>query len=402
MRLLLLVISLFSGLNLTQAQNISLGEWRGIIAYDQIEVPFSFTVKKENEQYVVTLKNGDEAIQITNSRWVNDSLVIPMHVFDAEIRTHVSENQMSGRWLKHYKTNGDRVFRATFNKPRFVAATSKKVVRVPAELKMSFTPSFGMAYDAKGLFYQDKHRITGTIMAEIGDYRYFEGVVTKDSLKASSFDGVHAFLLLGAYNGKQWQGELVLDNNYSEPWTGSIAPEFSLTDPFVKIDQTDPGKQEPYFDILTAGSGFNTLDPDDYLGKVTIIQLLGSWCPNSLDETNYLIKWYADHRERDIEVLAVFYEMNYSKAYGMQRMNDYIADNTIPYPTALGGPANKGQAALAFPFVNKLEAFPTLMILDKSGQVRYMHTYFQGPATGKYYKAFDKRFNEIVEGLLGE
>jgi hypothetical protein len=94
--------------------------------------------------------------------------------------------------------------------------------------------------------------------------------------------------------------------------------------------------------------------------------------------------------------------MNYSKAYGTQRMNEYVAHNSIPYPTALGGPANKGQAALAFPFVSKLQAFPTLVILDKSGRARYMHTYFQGPATGEYYEQFDRRFRAIIEDLLNE
>ena len=129
---------------------------------------------------------------------------------------------------------------------------------------------------------------------------------------------------------------------------------------------------------------------------------MGSWCPNSLDETRYLTRWYDKNKDKDVEILAVFYEMNYSKEYGMRRIEEYVEQNDIPYPTALGGPANKGQAALAFPFISKLAAFPTLVILDKAGQARYMHTYFQGPATGEYYKEFDRRFEAIIAGLLKE
>ena len=68
----------------------------------------------------------------------------------------------------------------------------------------------------------------------------------------------------------------------------------------------------------------------------------------------------------------------------------------------LGGRLSKTGAAMPFPFMERIEAFPTLVILDKSGYVRYVHSYFNGPATGEYYQAFDQRFNEIVDSLLAE
>ena len=404
MRLIFLSIFLLIFLNQVVAQNIRQGKWRGLISYGQNEVPFNFSVEPaENGENVITLRNGPEEILLANLQWEDDSLIIPMHTFDAEIRAKVSDEQMTGRWVKHYKAKASRPFTAALGKPRFAGAANKEVrLAVPKKLKMTMKPEFGMSYEAMGIFTQEGQKITGTVMAEIGDFRYFEGIVNGDSLLASSFDGVHAFLLKAKFDGKFWQGEFIMDNNYAEPWTGTVDPDFSLADPFVTLDQSDPEKLAPYFDILTAGSGFNTLNPDDFLGKVTIIQLMGSWCPNSLDETNYLTTWYTKNKDKGIEVLAVFYEMNYSKAYGMRRMHEYVAHNAIPYPTALGGPANKGQAALAFPFVSKLQAFPTLVILDKLGQARYMHTYFQGPATGEYYEQFDQRFREIVEELLEE
>lgn len=393
---------LFLNLIVSEAQDINKGNWRGVIVYDQVEVPFTFNVGLDDTgQTLISLINGQESIIINNTHWCEDSLVIPMHAFDAEIVARVSGNTMAGRWIKHYKSSPGRPFRAEFNKARFTMA-SNKPVSVPKKLKMTMSPNYGTQYAAVGLFDQKKNQITGTVLAEVGDFRYFEGIVKGDSIKMTSFDGVHCLFLKAKYANDAWTGELVLDNNYAESWTGVDDPDFNLADPFVELDPSEYENLEPYFDILTAGSGFNSLIGDDYFGKVTIIQVLGSWCPNSLDETRYLTQWYEENSDRDIDVLAVFYEFNYSKEYGMQRINDYVAHNNIPYATALGGPANKGQAALAFPFVNKLQAFPTLMILDKSGQARYMHTYFQGPATGDYYKDFDRRFREIVDGLLKE
>lgn len=402
MRSLLFVYVLLSLPFPLVAQEVNLGHWRGLISYSQAEVPFSFEIEKDEQgSYIVKLKNGLEVITLA-TRWESDSLIIPLHSFDAEIIAHVSQDKMVGRWVKYYKNNASKAFSAYFDRPRFDVQSSMNPVKVPAKLKMTIEPENAMAYEALGLFEQQGNAITGTILADVGDFRYFEGVVTDDSLMISSFDGVHGLLLKGSIENGLWKGEFVMDDNYSESWSGVEDEEFDLPDPFVATDPSDPGKLEPYFDILTAGSGFGTLNPDDFFGKVTIIQLMGSWCPNSLDETRYLVNWYEQNKNRDVEILSVFYEMNYSKEYGMQRIRDYVAKNNIPYRTALGGPANKGQAALAFPFISKVQAFPTLMILDKLGQVRYMHAYFQGPATGSYYKEFDRRFNEIIEELLEE
>lgn len=400
----LINIILLACTGISPVQDVASGQWQGRIRYEQTDVPFTFEVaKSELGNYTIRLRNGAESILITNTRWERDSLIIPMHSFDSEIIAKVSKEGMSGRWVKHYKNNPGLPFTASFGKARFPHVSKKKTkVKLPESLKLTMSPKDAMQYQTIALFQQKGQEISGTILAEVGDFRYFEGVIIGDSLMASSFDGAHAFLLLAHYSNKQWSGELILDNSYSEPWVASIDPDFTLADPFVEIDPSDSKLQEPYFDILTAGSGFNSLDKAEFIGRVTIIQLLGSWCPNSLDQTQYLTEWYAANNQRDVEILAVFYEMNYSKEYGIQRKNEYVAINNIAYPTALGGPANKGQAALAFPFINKLEAFPTLMILDKAGRVRYMHSYFLGPATGSYYREFDMRFNAIVDQLLKE
>jgi len=68
----------------------------------------------------------------------------------------------------------------------------------------------------------------------------------------------------------------------------------------------------------------------------------------------------------------------------------------------LGGRLSKSQAALAFPFMSKIEAFPTLVIVDKDGFVHSVFNYFNGPATKEYYEAFKEQFGDVVEELLDE
>ena len=139
-----------------------------------------------------------------------------------------------------------------------------------------------------------------------------------------------------------------------------------------------------------------------YNEKVVLIQLFGTWCPNSYDQTNYLVDWYSQNQQTDVEILAVSYEVKYSKEYGLKRIEDYKQVMNIPYEVVLGGRVSKEQAAMAFPFIKRLEAFPTLIILDKKGYARYVNSYFLGPATGDYYDSFKVRLDNIVQELLEE
>ncbi|MEO1256187.1 MAG: TlpA disulfide reductase family protein, partial [Bacteroidota bacterium] len=236
---------------------------------------------------------------------------------------------------------------------------------------------------------------------EVSDYRYFEGILEVDSISLSSFDGAHSFALTGKKSEEGWSGKMVYDNGYEEPWEATYDENVSLIDPFEMVT-VEPGKYKPYYDLLGAGEGKNAIKADKYNGKVLVIQLFGTWCPNSHDQTKYLTEWYHENNDRGVEILAASFEANYSQAYGLNRLEKYREVNEIPYDLVLGGRLSKTGAAMPFPFMNKIAAFPTLVILDKQGYVRYVHSYFNGPATGAYYQAFDQQFNEKIDLLINE
>jgi len=379
------------------SQSITTGVWRGIIHYEEQNVPFHFEVKQSDQLYIEII-NGKGRKRVDDVRREKDSLFIKLTPFDAELKVKYTTNSMSGEWRKHYR-NSAVPFTATYDKERFDDG-EQQPTEVSKKWKMTFNPTAGLAYPAVGLWEQNGSRMTGTVMTGVSDFRYFEGVIVGDSIKASSFDGAHAFLLLGKKEGKQWKGTFYFDNSYSEDWEAQANDNASLPDPWTVVEVNE-GEHRPFFDILSAGEDY-TIDESKYSDKVLVIQLFGTWCPNSLDETNYLIDWYRKNDALDVEVLAVSYEANYSQEYGMQRIEEYKEALNIPYDIVLGGRLSKGQAAVAFPFMDKIEAFPTLVIVDKFGFVRYVHSYFNGPATGSYYDDFDKRFNAIIKELITE
>jgi hypothetical protein len=52
--------------------------------------------------------------------------------------------------------------------------------------------------------------------------------------------------------------------------------------------------------------------------------------------------------------------------------------------------------------LNHVWSYPTTIFIDKKGQVRKIHTGFNGPATGQKYVNFKKDFEDFVNQLLKE
>lgn len=381
-------------------QQIPNGNWKGLIHYDNVNVPFIFNFNNStNTSAIVTIYNAEEEIIIDNVIIKNDSVFVPMYVFDAVIKAVYKDGELEGEWHKNYKDYTGPRFTAKLNLPRFDEITLPNAP-INHAWDITFQQPNGQSSKAVGLIEQSGSKVTGTIMTKVGDFRYFEGVAFKDSIKMSSFDGVHAFLILGKYNGDTWSGVFHYENGYSENWTATYKEEASLPNPFSLVT-VEPETHKPYYDILTAGGEYDAIEPDILDGKVVIIQLMGTWCPNSLDQTKYLTEWYRTQNQEDVSLIAITYEPG-NKAYAQNRINTYSELLKISYPLYIGGSMSKGQAALAFPNMGKINAFPTLIMIDKQGYIRYIDSYFNGPATGVYYHEFDNTFNKKVTKLLRE
>ena len=398
--LLLLKTSLY-------AQDAKEGSWRGEIHYQPTGenltvIPFTFTVSyPENANApVLNFINGQDSASI-NATVQNDTITVPMFGFDITLKMAVSKfdsDIMNGYLIKYYN---DRKydFKAVYGAPRYVIEQEEDVIQVGSRWNMKVNVGRPDEYPAVGLFEQEGNRVTGTIMTEVSDYRFFEGKVEGNELEMSVFDGVHSFLLKGSYNEQEdrWKGELILDEGYSRPWVAEQDNGAELPDPFEIVDLT--GKNiRPDLKKLAALTD-QQIDPQDYEGNVLVVQLMGTWCSNSQDQTRYLTDWMDNNSDRDVKLLAVNYEANYSPEYGLSRIETYKDRLDIPYPMILGGPLSKTKAAEAFPFMDEILAFPTLVFIDKGGYARYVHSYFTGPATGEYYKDFDQRFNAIIDEL---
>jgi thiol-disulfide isomerase/thioredoxin len=386
----------------TEAELPEQGIWRGILHLQGQELPFNFSVNRPETGLEIVLMNGEERIGLDEVELYRDSIHIPMQIFDAQIQATFTEHSMTGVWRKNYAKDYIVPFSArSGDSIRFMDRQNDPVYDINGRWEVYFLSGSDSSL-AVGIFRQEKNKVEGTFLRSSGDYRYLDGLMDGDSVKLSTFDGEHAYLfkskmvsrdtIKGTYwSGKTWNQSWVAIRNYAI----TLPDPDSLT--FLK-----PGYDRIEFELPDLHGKMVSLDNPRFENKVVIIQIFGTWCPNCLDETRFLASWYNKNRDRGAEIVALAFEKKDDINYARERIQRMKEKFNIDYQFLFGGRSDNSVAAAVLPMLNTVVSFPTMIIIDKKGRVRKIHTGFYGPGTGERYEEFVKEFNIFMNKLLEE
>jgi peroxiredoxin len=390
----------------TANQTIKPGTWRVALQHAAgVEIPFIMEAESRNDSTVLYLVNGEERILVDEITTMGDSVKIRLHIFDADLIAKVDDDKMAGRFVKNDTQAPYSVpFTAEHgNTNRFKAAPADANYSYNGKWEVVFTDTTGNSYKAVGVFEQDGNKVTGTFLTETGDYRYLEGQVDGDQLGVSTFDGNHAYLFTAKpTDANTLKGDFYSGMNYTETWTAKRNENAQLADA-NSLTFLKPGYEKLDFTFPDIdGSGNISLSDEKYKGKVVLVQLVGSWCPNCMDETKFLAPYYDKNKDRGLEIIGLGFERSpeFEKAAPrLQKMKDRM---NVNYDLAVAGISDKEAAAKALPALSHVLSFPTTIYIGRDGKVRKIHTGFSGPGTGKYYEDWVADFNKTMDQLLAE
>ncbi len=381
---------------------LSAGNWRGVLKAEAAEIPFLFEVVESGEGVKIILKNAEERIPLDDVIVSGDSIHIPMYIFDATIHAKIAGNVMSGIYVKDYLDDYVIPFEAEFGRSdRFVSNGSSTGAQFIGKWEVDFIEEDNVE-KAIGVFEQYEGRMKGTFVKWNGDYRFLEGVADGNVLKLSCFDGTHAYLFEavmtedGTLDGSYWSGK-----SWYQKWVGRRNDTYELPDPYA-ITYIKEGYDQ--FEIKFPNSSGDLVELSDpkYQDKVVVVQLLGTWCPNCMDETKFYVDWLEKNKDRGVEVLGLAFERKPEAEYAFARINKMKEKLGVNYEILLAGTTSQESKAEALPMLNKVMSFPTTIILDRQHRVRKIHTGFSGPGTGEYYEKFVEDFNLVMDKLLEE
>lgn len=136
-----------------------------------------------------------------------------------------------------------------------------------------------------------------------------------------------------------------------------------------------------------------------FQGKVVLVNITGSWCPNCHDEAPFLARLYRKYRARGLEIVALSFEEAEQLA-NPTRLRAFIEEYHIDYTVLLAGEPDELTAKI--PQAENLNAFPTTFLLGRDGRVRGVHAGFPSPGSGAYYTNAERDITALVETLLAE
>ncbi|MGB0896364.1 MAG: TlpA disulfide reductase family protein [Flavobacteriaceae bacterium] len=387
----------------TQNKELKSGTYRAVLdVKDQKELPFVFKVDEAKQVSVI---NAEETITVDDVVVQGDSVHMTMPVFDAKLTAFITAKGN----LKGYYTKGPRYIKVPFEAMHDVhfryPTIEKSHHPIAGNWEVTFSPNTKDSYKAKGVFKDGPdNKITGTFLTETGDYRFLEGALDEERLKLSCFDGAHAFLFDGIVkNDSITSGMFYSGNHYKEPWVAVRNETFELTDPNA-LTYLKEGYSGIEFTFPDLNGQQVSLTDERFKDKAVVIQIMGSWCPNCLDESKYLSQFYKNQKPDEVEFVALAFENAKTIEKVTKNLNRLKERIGIDYPILIAqtGSASKTLAAEKLPMLNHILSYPTTIFIDKKGVVRKIHTGFSGPATGEKYEKFKHEFERFVETLSKE
>lgn len=399
---LLLLILLVSPIYSIGQASPKKGYWTGELSLaDNVALPFSLFYDDKNKHLIII--NGEEEIVLESLEARGDSSVFSFSSFNSLlVFKNTGKKTISGYFYnKDRKTKGKIPFRAKFSRKRLKFKKTTTAHDVSGRWKTSFSAFKEDEYPAIGVFQQnDRGRVSGTFLTETGDYRYLAGEMTGNKLTLSCFDGSHAFLFTAQLINNNLAGTFYSGSHWRTNWIAQRNEEFQLTDPY-ELTYLKHGAEIKFSKPQTSGQNY-TYPNQELKGKVVIIQLIGTWCPNCLDETNYFKELYSNYHEEGLEIIAIGYEAQDNFSDQAKRIINYVEKKNIPYPVLVGGIASKELAAKDFDMLNNITSFPTSIFINRQGEVVLIHTGFNGPGTGEIYRNYVNETNKLIERLLVE
>lgn len=393
------------------ASTLQTGLWRATLELPGGELPFGLEIERDGTTWVAYLVNGTERTRVDEVSVEGSRLRMRMPGYENTLDAQIEGRTLRGEVVM-VKLGGklQRIpLRAGFGETwRFFApepASADDATTTPIDVSGRWAMQFvddGKTLPAVGEFQQDDRTVVGTVMTTAGDHRFLAGEIRDNELRLSKFDGGHVFLYrarlsaTGTIEGQFWSGLA-----HTETFTAQRDEQASLGDAENATQmRTDAKLSDLRFPDLDGK--LVSLGDARFAGKVLIVALAGSWCPNCHDEAAFLAPFYAQNRERGVEVVSLMFEQfgDFPRAAAATRRFREAYD--IRYTTLIAGISDKQDAASRLPQLNGVFAFPTTIFIDRTGKVRHIHTGFSGPATGERHRALTEQFETLTDQLIAE
>jgi thiol-disulfide isomerase/thioredoxin len=383
-----------------RAQSIA-GMWDATINFNDTEIPFKMGISGDGANVKGWFFNGDDK-EISNSgKLENGALELNFDSYLAKLTATVKNGVIEGEYgpilKKMYRVKATR----ETGKP---TTTGGSAPPISGQWDLEGVASSKGEKTWRMILRQSGTEISGAVLRVDGDTGTMTGSFQDGKFVLSHFSGSRpALLILKPASDGTMDVSLSGLHGFSEmkavrPAEARAKGLPEPTDADLHTTVKDPKAPFAFSFPDLNGHVVSNTDPR-FLGKVVLINITGSWCPNCHDEAPFLAALYDKYHSQGLEVVALSFE-EADQLKNPTRLKAFIKEYGIKYTVLLGGETDSAKAKLT-QAVN-WDAWPTTFFVGRDGIVRGAHAGFPSPGSGELYKQEKDEFVAKVEKLLAE
>jgi peroxiredoxin len=372
------------------------GRWDAVVVVNEVEVPFPFEIVVEGGVVRGSFFNGERRMTSRSGRFENGELMLGFDQYATKLLASLRDGQLVGEYQR--PRGSPYPFSAV------KAAARPRPAGTAPSINGTWIVSANSTKGEKAwrfIVTQQNAEVSATILRVDGDTGTLSGSYRDGRFVLSHFSGARPLLLEVA---PQPDGTLVLKQNRRTELVAAregaerAAAIGAPTDPAYHTSVRNPA--EPLrFSFPDLDGRIVSHTDSRFAGKVVLVNISGSWCPNCHDEAPFLSSLYRKYRSRGLEIVALSFEEG-DQLKNPTRLRAFIETYGIEYTVLVAGVPDDIEAKL--PQAVNLNAFPTTFVLGRDGRVRGVHAGFPSPGSGEYYRRAERTMIEEVERLLAE
>jgi thiol-disulfide isomerase/thioredoxin len=381
------------------AQSLA-GLWDATITFNGQDIPFRLQIAGDGSHLQGWLFNGEDKVVASGASFQNGSLVLNFDSYAAKLEAKLQDGALVGQYGPMMKKS----FPVTAHRHQADASSNAAAPSINGLWELAVkSPKGELAWH---LVVQQKSAsdVSAAILRVDGDTGALTGGYKDGKFVLSHFSGGRPALMILTPAS---DGTLAIDMTdlHGKSQLTALRPEVARAKGLPP--PTDP---EHHTSVKDAAEPFKFSFPDlngkivsntdaRFQGKVVLVNITGSWCPNCHDEAPFLAELYRKYRSQGLEIVALSFEEE-DQLKNPTRLRAFMKEYGIDYTVLLGGTQDERDTKLTQP-VN-LNSWPTTFFLGRDGRVRFVHAGFPGPASGELYHKAIHEFDSQVESLLAE
>jgi thiol-disulfide isomerase/thioredoxin len=378
------------------AQSLN-GLWDATVVVNDVVIPFRFELAGTGSAAKGTFFNGDEKMTSTTGSFENGALVLSFDEYETKLEATLKDGTLEGQYSR-----GTRGAPYPFQARRFTPSTSDagNVPSIAGLWNVQVKSSKGeSAWQL--IVRQSGAEVSAAILRVDGDTGTLTGSWAGGKFVLSHFSGARPLRVEITPNA---DGTLAVVQNKDNPLTAlrsEVARAKGLPEPsdpsrFTSVkDPTEPFR----FSFPDINGKIVSNTDDRFRGKVVIVSISGSWCPNCHDEAPFLVELYRKYHGQGLEIVSLSFE-EAAQLKNPTRLRAFNKRYGIDYTVLL--PGEPKEAPDKIPQAVNLNSFPTTFYLGRDGRVRGVHAGFPGAASGKFHEETKAEITADVERMLAE